>query len=221
MPVIHDPRFDENSDVKAVKLGSYYALHNIGWIYGGRSTSDYVSSANLNEKFLDFFFQGNGASGSVQGLYIRLNQNTAGTAAQVGVRSYVTITAALTTPAASVGVHSTVEIGAGGSNSALCAAGRFQIGATAATRTLTGTKTALLLEGNWGAGNTLATEESFIMLTDLVTTVPTTYFVDMNTLTSAAAGAFYAGTHGGTTVSGVWRVRIPGGAIGYVKIFSD
>lgn len=209
----------KNSNVRIQKSDNGFSINGIEKLSGGTSTSDYMTSADPAQKWMNFFCRSTATTGSSQVLYIRHNANGAGTSQQTTIRSYLTVTAALTA-GTSAAVHATAEIGAGGSQTGLFTAGRFQIASTAATRTMSGTKAALYLEGNWGVGTTMGGEESFIAITDL-TAVYTPYFIDMKTLTSDAAGAFYAGTHAGTTVSGVWRVRIPGGAVGYVKIYSD
>jgi hypothetical protein len=209
----------KNSDSRVRKGANGFILTGVEKISGGVSTSDYMASASTAEKWLNFYFRTTAASGSAQGLYMRLNVNGAGTASTVIMRPYLTITSAQTT-GGHAAIHATAEIGADGSSTGLMAAGRFQVASTAATRTMTGTKAAIYLEGNWGVGTTMGGEESFIAVTDL-TAVATPYFLDLKTLTSSATGAFEATTDANNgTPSGYLRCRITGGAVGYIAVYS-
>jgi len=216
-----DPRFEGNEDMKAVKLGDYYSLENIGYISGGQSTSDFVTSYEDGIKFLNFYFQAAGnSSGDARGLYMRLRLATAGTGGGEAVRAYTDVTVALTTGSVH-GVHASLAFSAAGSEAGQSAAVRSTLEVAAATRTLTGTYCSLLVENNIAAGNTVDGQKvAFVNFVDLGA-VNTPYLFNFDGLTVGdTLCAIQADSGAVSTIYGYARVICPDGSIGYIPIYA-
>lgn len=217
-----DPRFKGAED-KRIPTDSkgFYMLENVGHLSGGTSTSDYVTSYNTAEKFLNFYFQAAAASGSARGMYMRLNFATAGSQAGEAVRAYTTVSAALTGGNTTAGIHASLALTAAGSQAGLGVGLRATLDAAAATRTLTGTYAALQVDSNFGAGNTVDGQKvSFIRVAD-VGAVQMPYLFDFSSLTAAdSAAAIQADSGAVSTIYGYARVLCPGGAVGYIAIYA-
>jgi hypothetical protein len=216
-----DPRYTGvNTDMKWLKSENGVQMERVEFLSGGTSTSDYMSTAAPDFKFIKFYCKSTATSGDCRLAYLYLNFNGAGTGGGEALRLYTTITAAITASTVNA-IHASAQIGASGSHSGLVNAAKFTLESTAATRTMTGVKSALNLVSWFGVGTTLGGEESFIRFDDLTTTIPMTLAFDFGGLTAGSGKATVAGAHSGTTVGYVLRVRTPDGAIGYIKVFSD
>lgn len=217
----NDPRFSGNADVKAVKIGSYWLIEN-ALIGAGSSTSDFISSAKDGMKFLNFYLQSTGNNGGdARGMYMRLRLNAAGTGGGEAVRAYTELAAAYTT-GGTHGIHATLALLAAGSQAGLAAGGRFTLAAAAATKTLTGTYASLLVDSDLATGNTVDGQKvSFVRFAD-VGAVAMPYLFDLSGLTAAdSAAAVQADTGAVGSIYGYARVICPGGAIGYLVIYSS
>lgn len=118
------------------------------------------------------------------------------------------------------GVHGTAELAVDNDGVAGILAGLSgSIIVASQSRSLAGTYAALVLQTEFKASNTMPPTTSFIWFND-AGTVKAPFFLDFAALATGAARAYVAGTHAGTTVGGVLRVRTPFGT-GYIKLFSD
>ena len=216
----YDPRFSGNEDKRTPTEGGRQFLKNISGISGGTSTSDFIQSYLPGVKFLNFYFEALGASGDARGMYMRLRLSTAGTGAGEAVRAYTEVGAALTGGSVH-GIHATVSMLAAGSEAGQSAAVRATLDAAAATRTLTGTYSALLVEGNLAAGNTADGQKvSFIRCADLGA-VKTPYLFDFSGLVVGdTLSAIQADSGAVSTVYGYARVICPDGNVGYLVIYA-
>jgi hypothetical protein len=216
-----DPRFEGiNTEMKWLKSVNGVKMERVEKLSGGTSTSDYMATAAPDQKFLNFYCQTTATSGDCRLFYGYMDFHGAGTGGGEVIRAYASITAAYTSSTIN-GAHICAEIGASGSHTGMVNAAKLTLQSTAATRTMAGVKSALNLVSWFGAGTTLGGEESFIRFDDLTTSIPMTLAFDFGGLTAGSGKATVAGSHSGTTVGYVLRVRTPDGAIGYIKIFSD
>lgn len=213
------PRID-NADAKWLPSTNGVRMERIEFLSGGTSTSDYMASAAPDEKWLKFYCRSTAATGDAHVAYLRLNLNGAGTGAGEAVRAYAVATAALTTGSFH-GIHATAELGVGGTETGQSAGVRATWAVAAQTLTVTGTHAALLVETAIGAGVTLSGQESMVRFVDSGSVKPAILF-DFTGLTAAdTASAIQADTGAVGSLSHYLVCKVPGGAAGYIPVYSS
>jgi hypothetical protein len=123
---------------------------------GGGTSSNPLSTATAGKNFLGYWLKSSAASGDARGMYMRLY--LAGQGSGEAGRFYTTGQAAgVATGGSAHGIHASFDLGTTASHnvSGQAFAGRFTLGAAAATRTLNGNTGALLVESDIAAGNTV------------------------------------------------------------------
>jgi hypothetical protein len=146
-------RAQSGTQVMGVGRGSGTALSEL-WKMG-------TAGANM----LDFRARADTASGDARIMYARLHQY--GVGGGEAVRAYAFANAAnVATGGTLNGIHASVSIAAAGSISGQASAGRFTLEASAATRTLTGALSSLIVDSNVATGNTMPTIHGFLRFTN-------------------------------------------------------
>lgn len=175
---------------------------------GGTSTVPVASASSGN--FLGFWVSGTHTSGDLRGMYMRLYLTGVGGDGEAG-RFYTTVSGTAVNSAH--GIHSTLSVAAGGAISGMGAGLRATLEAAAETRTLTGALTALQVDSNVGANNTLPARASLIRLAK-AGSVDVTTFLDISDdqclKGSAATGA----------AADALKVLLPNGDVKYISLIA-
>ncbi len=134
-------------------------LHGIG-----TTTTPVHGGTSAGKNFMGYWMKTTATSGDTRGLYLRLY--LAGTGGDgEALRAYTTINGVVAA-GGSHGGHISLNMDATGSTSGLAVGLRATLDAAAASRTLTGTLACLMVESNFGTGNTMPTNTSFIRAVD-------------------------------------------------------
>ena len=137
---------------------------NTGKIFGSGSSTVPTPMNAANSNAIGLWLKSSAATGDARVMYARLYLNGAG--GGEAVRAYATATTTdVATGGTMNGIHASASINTSSSISGAANAGRFTLGAAAASRTLGGTLAALQLDSDIGTGNTLSTA-SFMRVTD-------------------------------------------------------
>jgi hypothetical protein len=175
-------------------------------VLGVGKTSDLwkmgLSSANM----LDFRARADTASGGDARVgYFRMHQYGAG--GGEAVRAYAFANNAATATGGTLnGIHASVSIATSCDISGQASAGRFTLEAAAATRTLGGALSSLIVDSNIGANNTMPTIHGYIRFTNSGSVALSNLFV----LPSAAANGTIFAAH--TTQAMTHSIRITNSA---------
>jgi len=147
-------RAQSGTQIMGVGRGSGTSLSEL-WKIG-------TSSANM----LDFRARSDTASGSdARILYTRLHQYGAGGGEAIRAYAFANTTDVATGGTLN-GIHASVSIATSSSISGQASAGRFTLEAAAATRTLSGALSSLIVDSNVGANNTMPTIHGYIRFTN-------------------------------------------------------
>lgn len=187
------------------------SFRTVALLYGvGNSTYPFVwNTANKNA--LGFWVKSNATSGDARGLYMRLYVNGAGggdagrfyaTASTTGVAAGGTVT----------GVHGTFSMAAGATISGQATGGRFCLSAAAESRTLAGTLSALQVDSDIGANNTLSSRSSLIRLTKSGS-------VDVANFLDVSDDQCLKGSGATGSVSDALKCLLPNGDVVYINLY--
>lgn len=134
-------------------------------LHGGGTSALPLTTATADKNFMGYWVRSNATSGDARGLYVRLYLGGAG--GGEAVRAYATAAASGVATGATInGLHASLSINASASVSGNGNAARFTLDAAADTRTLGGTLSAVQLDSNIAAGNTVPAGVAFLHVTD-------------------------------------------------------
>jgi hypothetical protein len=194
-----------NGEVNSLAFGGA----STGLLLGGGATGAKVTTAAVDKKFAEFYTDTTATSGDSRGIYWRHYLSGAGVSGDAA-RFWATANAAV---AGCVGAHITASIAVGASVSGLMAGVRATLDVAAASRSVGGTITALQIDSNVGAGNTLPATASLIRLAK-AGSVDVTTFMDISDdqclKGSAASGA----------ATDALPVRMPNGSTLYISLIA-
>jgi hypothetical protein len=174
-------------------------------------------TADANKNFLDFRLESSAASGDTRGMYMKLYFEGAGGGDVVrayGVANAVGVAAGGTVN----GVHATMEVAA--SSASVSGAGnavRATLAAASQSRTLGGTLSALQLDSDIGASNTVPASWSFIRLTKSGSVDLTTFMAITDDQCLKGNGTL-AGSPG--TPTDALKCTMPNGAVVYIPVYA-
>lgn len=132
----------------------------------GSSLNDLWKMGTSGANMLDFRARSDTASGSdARIMYARLHQYGAGGGEAIRAYAFANNAAAATGGTLN-GIHASVSIATSCDISGQASAGRFTLEAAAATRTLGGALSSLIVDSNIGANNTLPTIHGFLRFTN-------------------------------------------------------
>lgn len=138
---------------------------NTGKIFGSGSASSPTPMNAVNSNGIGLWLKSSAASGDARAIYARLYLN--GATGGEAVRAFATATTTdVATGGTMNGIHATAYVNTSSSISGAANAGRFTLGAAAASRTLSGALSSLQLDSDVGTGNTLPTIHGFLRVTD-------------------------------------------------------
>src|SRR5574341_905286 len=159
-----------------------------------------ISAADKN--FAGFWLESTAASGTVRGIYMRLYFKGASAGGGETARFFSAVEG-VTVGGGVHGAHITASLDATGQVSGLMAAVRATLGATAATKTVTGTLAALQVDSDVGANNTLPASCAFIRVADNSSVkLPYLFLIDTDGCLKGSAA--------GTTVQDAIKIRVNG-----------
>lgn len=141
---------------------------SVALLHGAGTSSAPETTALAGKNFMGYWVKSTASSGDARGMYCRLY--LAGTGAGEAGRFYTTGQAAnVATGGSAHGIHASFDLGTTATHnvSGQAFAGRFTLGAGAATRTLNGNMGALLVESDIATGNTVPATVALIHLKEL------------------------------------------------------
>jgi hypothetical protein len=131
----------------------------------GTSSTPTDGSTTADKNFLGFWLKSSATTGDIRGLYLRLYLY--GAAGGEAIRGYATANAANVATGGTVnGAHLSLSIPESCSVSGAGNALRATLGASAQSRTLSGTLAAIQVDSDIGADNTVPATAAFIRVTD-------------------------------------------------------
>lgn len=130
------------------------------------SSSSYESTATADKNFVDIRTQTTAATGDCRGAYIRTKFGGAGSGEAVRAYADVTYAGAAAVGGTINGAHISLAVGATSTISGQASAARFTLDYATATRTTDANVSAILLDSNIGANNTVHASNAFIRVTD-------------------------------------------------------
>ena len=133
----------------------------------GTATYPFVMKASENADMVNFRGAAYAGSGyDTRVINARLYFNAAGGGDVIRAYAFCNTTS-VATGGTMTGIHATASIAASSSISGQATAGRFTLEAAAATRSLSGTLSALIVDSNIGANNTLPATHAFVRFADV------------------------------------------------------
>jgi len=156
-------------------------------IWGVGNSGDYYGWGEADKNAVEWRLATGAATGDSRGIYARLKFYGAG-GGEAG-RFFANVSAANVATGGTVnGIHSSLGIDASSSVSGAGNALRATLGASAETRTLSGTLAALLVDSDIATGNTLPATHSFIRFGD----VGAVRFTNLFQIPNASNGTIFA-----------------------------
>ncbi len=138
---------------------------NTAKIFGSGSSSSPTPINAANSNGIGLWLKSSATSGDARAIYARLYLN--GATGGEAVRAFATATTTdVATGGTMNGIHATAYVNTSSSISGAANAGRFTLGAAAASRTLSGALSSLQLDSDVGTGNTLPTIHGFLRVTN-------------------------------------------------------
>ncbi len=203
----------------SVRLGGvageipFHSLANqdAGVVIQGTGTSGTrASTASADKAFFKYYTQSTATSGDSRGIYW---QHWLGGNGATGdcARFFAKVNSA--TVAGGFGNHSTLQIQTGSGITGLGAGSRATLAAQSESRTLSGTLTALQVDSDLGASNSLPAQTSFIRVAD------NNSVKIVNLFSFAASGSVVTGTTA-ATAAGAITVYIEGTGTRYIQLYS-
>lgn len=189
-----------------------YRHNNTSTMLGG-GTSIYPILAESGKNLIDFRFKTAQTSGANRALYLAQEFAGAGSGDGETIRAYTKVTANLSGGQEVHGAHVTAQVGAGGVISGAMAAVRCTLEATAATRNLGGTMSALQIESNIATGNTVAGRVSLIRLAK-------TGAVDITTFLDISDDQCLKGSAATGSPADALKVLLPDGSVKYISLIA-
>jgi hypothetical protein len=135
--------------------------------WGIGDSTNYESTSTANKNFVDLRTQTTATSGDCRGLYVRTKFGGAGSGEALRAYGDVTYAGAAAVGGTINGAHISLAVGASSTISGQASAIRCTLDYAAATRTTDANVSALLLDSNIGANNTVHAKNAFIRVTDV------------------------------------------------------
>ena len=154
-------------DIDFIQFGS--AATSVALLHGAGTSSTQETTATADKNFLGYWVESTAATGDCRGMYLRTYFGGAGSGE--ALRAYATINFA---GAAAVGgtingAHISLSVAASSTVSGQASGARITLEYATDTRTTDTNVSALLLDSNIGANNTVHAKNAFIRVTDLGT----------------------------------------------------